>query len=531
MTTHHLWCRQDKFVSIHKFGGTSVRTFAEMLRCFEDIRDSDGETPVQVIVVSAMKGVTDLLCEMVREARAHVPEQGLFPLHPQNSSGPPSVPIVQRMIQDILDRFQDLPEDAPESVSAHAEAALQEVVCSVQEVCRVFLAAGDLGMPLGENIEDFAMTFGERWSLIVMRHAALASGISQDLVIPVEPGEIFEASGNFHDDQSHEVSVKIREYSSWSSAMTLEDESASDPRNLKNQIRKCRHRALETMQPAYLLTGGFVGAHAISPNGPHRSLRTFGRNAGDLSAAVLAEHLASWTASLNIWSNVPGIYNGDPSLVENSTLLPEVTFDTAKRMSMMGSQVIHWKAAETAGRSGVPTFLRLHGDPAFPGTRLTHDSASGVVVPRPMMAVKPITHAILFRNLTSDSAKAGMLAEITKMFRDLGASVVAVSQDAAESSVFFAVEFSRPERLREAIKNHTWRFRIRDEDCVIERDQYVAYTVFGVPDTKDILNFGHGARTITSEGDVITHIVPKRPDHQTCQHIFDHYVGNPLNVS
>ena len=118
-----------------------------------------------------------------------------------------------------------------------------------------------------------------------------------------------------------------------------------------------------------IITQGFIGA-----DGDGRTT-TLGRGGSDYSAALLAEALDA--ASIEIWTDVPGIYTTDPRLVTRARPIPEISFVEAAEMATFGAKVLHPATLQPAVRQNIPVFVGSARDPAAGGTwiRASTDSS------------------------------------------------------------------------------------------------------------------------------------------------------------
>ncbi|MGL4472423.1 MAG: lysine-sensitive aspartokinase 3 [Aeromonas hydrophila] len=109
-----------------------------------------------------------------------------------------------------------------------------------------------------------------------------------------------------------------------------------------------------------IITQGFIGA-----DGDGRTT-TLGRGGSDYSAALLAEALDA--GSIEIWTDVPGIYTTDPRLVTRARPIPEISFVEAAEMATFGAKVLHPATLQPAVRQNIPVFVGSSKDPAAGGT-------------------------------------------------------------------------------------------------------------------------------------------------------------------
>ena len=108
----------------------------------------------------------------------------------------------------------------------------------------------------------------------------------------------------------------------------------------------CQQAVGPLLGDSLVITQGFIGA-----DGDGRTT-TLGRGGSDYSAALLAEALDA--GSIEIWTDVPGIYTTDPRLVT--------------RARPFGAKVLHPATLQPALRQDIPVFVGSAKDPAAGGT-------------------------------------------------------------------------------------------------------------------------------------------------------------------
>ncbi|PJG60770.1 lysine-sensitive aspartokinase 3 [Aeromonas cavernicola] len=109
-----------------------------------------------------------------------------------------------------------------------------------------------------------------------------------------------------------------------------------------------------------IITQGFIGADSDGRT------TTLGRGGSDYSAALLAEALDA--GSIEIWTDVPGIYTTDPRLVSSARPIPEISFVEAAEMATFGAKVLHPATLQPALRQNIPVFVGSSKAPAEGGT-------------------------------------------------------------------------------------------------------------------------------------------------------------------
>lgn len=125
-----------------------------------------------------------------------------------------------------------------------------------------------------------------------------------------------------------------------------------------------------------VVVAGFQGI-TQGLQGADLEVTTLGRGGSDTSAVALA---AALKADLcEIYTDVPGVFTTDPRLVENASLLTEITCDEMLELASLGAKVLHPRAVEIARNYGVQMVVRSSWSDA-PGTKVIAPGGS----PRPL---------------------------------------------------------------------------------------------------------------------------------------------------
>lgn len=118
---------------------------------------------------------------------------------------------------------------------------------------------------------------------------------------------------------------------------------------------------------------GFIGGTADG-------LRTtLGREGSDYTAALLGNMLDA--ESVTIWKDVPGILNADPRLVEDTVLIPELTYNDAVELSYSGAQIIHPKTIRPLENKSIPLYVKPFADPSATGSVISAIARGPIDVP------------------------------------------------------------------------------------------------------------------------------------------------------
>ena len=113
-----------------------------------------------------------------------------------------------------------------------------------------------------------------------------------------------------------------------------------------------------------IVTQGFIGADEFG------ATTTLGRGGSDYSAALLAEALKA--TSVEIWTDVAGIYTTDPRLAPEASPIPEISFNEAAEMATFGAKVLHPATILPAVRQKIQVFVGSSWEPERGGTWIRH---------------------------------------------------------------------------------------------------------------------------------------------------------------
>lgn len=113
-----------------------------------------------------------------------------------------------------------------------------------------------------------------------------------------------------------------------------------------------------------IVTQGFIGADEFG------ATTTLGRGGSDYSAALLAEALKA--TSVEIWTDVAGIYTTDPRLAPKASPIPEISFNEAAEMATFGAKVLHPATILPAVRQKIHVFVGSSWEPERGGTWIRH---------------------------------------------------------------------------------------------------------------------------------------------------------------
>jgi aspartate kinase len=292
-----------------KFGGTSLLGAKRMIHAAGLVKSATRTSRV-VVVVSAMKGVTDQLLALAKlvdfgnlvEAKRKA--NALLRLHADELS---ALQLDELNHQRVWHDLRLLGRDLLHEVSAPSHVS-------------------------NEARHDCLASFGERFSARLFAAALDACDVP---AVPVTSSEFVLTCDTFRD--------------------------------AKPDMEETRQRGRDVLQPL-LESGlvpvvtGFVGATRDG------RVTTLGRNSSDYSGAIIA-HVVD-ADELVIWTDVDGVFTANPNESSEARLLHQLSYEEAHALAAAGAKVLHANVLPLAAESEMVVWVRNTFKPEFRGTRI-----------------------------------------------------------------------------------------------------------------------------------------------------------------
>jgi len=300
-----------------KFGGSSLAGAERMRHAASLVKEAAEASPI-VVVVSAMKGVTNRLLEIgqllaqTRSLAARTEALAVIELH-------------LAVLRDLNLSARDHDQMAHE-----LELLSRDLLHETPSFGHVAVNSATY---------DRLASFGERFASRLFAAALQVSGVS---AVPVASSEFVVTCDTF--------------------------------REARPDIEHTRHRGRQLLLP--LLQAGIVpvitGFIGATPDG---RITTLGRNSSDYSGALIA-HVVD-AAELVIWTDVDGVYTSNPKESDEAKLLHELSYDEAHALAANGAKVIHPHVLPLAAQSGMTVWIRNTFKPETRGTRIAAQANGG----------------------------------------------------------------------------------------------------------------------------------------------------------
>ncbi|MBP3142740.1 bifunctional aspartate kinase/homoserine dehydrogenase I [Aliivibrio fischeri] len=359
-----------------KFGGSSLADSDRFLRAADIIANNAQQQEVSV-VLSAPGKVTNKLVSVVDNLLT-------------NGEAELQISELESVFTQL---FSGISNTLPQVDLKLLENKLKDSISQLRQYAHGITL---LGM-CPDNVYAKIISKGERISIVMMKAVLEAKGQPASLIDPVK---YLYAKGDYLEGA---VDVDVS---------TL---------NFKNEPLPQGH---VNIMP------GFTAGNAKG------ELVTLGRNGSDYSAAVLAACLRA--ECCEIWTDVNGVYNCDPRLVDDARLLKSLSYQEAMELSYFGASVLHPKTIAPIAQFHIPCLIKNSFNPQGAGTLIGQDTGED------NLAIKGIT---TLNNLTmvnvSGPGMKGMVGMASRVFGAMsatGISIVLITQSSSEYSISFCIE-------------------------------------------------------------------------------------------
>jgi aspartate kinase len=90
------------------------------------------------------------------------------------------------------------------------------------------------------------------------------------------------------------------------------------------------------------------------------------RGGSDYTASLIGASLPA--EEIQIWTDIDGMHNNDPRIVEHTDTIPQLNFEEAAELAYFGAKILHPTCVQPAKYAGIPVRLKSTLDPNAPGT-------------------------------------------------------------------------------------------------------------------------------------------------------------------
>ena len=376
-------------MKVLKFGGTSVGSPDSIKRVGKILKQYHESGEHVLVVVSAQKGITNLLVDIGEAAINGEVEQ------------------VDRAILDIQNRhFNTIKELLPVKDQSQVLAHVKRLINELEEV----IHGVTLLKELSPRSRDLILSFGERLS------AYSICNYLKTLDLPSE----YVDSRNFilTDDQFGSAAVNFR--------VTSER---------INQY-------FEGNKRLPVITG-FIASNDSGQT------TTLGRGGSDYTAAILASALQA--GEIEIWTDVDGVMTADPNIVSRAFSLPALSYVEAMELTHFGAKVIYPPTLQPAFAKNIPLRIRNTFNPDFTGTIISKEPNNSDMPIKGISSIRDV--CLVNVQGSGMVGVPGVASRLFGALGKAGINIILITQASSEHSICFAISPQQSELAKEALES------------------------------------------------------------------------------
>lgn len=101
------------------------------------------------------------------------------------------------------------------------------------------------------------------------------------------------------------------------------------------------------------------------------------RGGSDYTASIVGNAVNA--SEIQIWTDIDGMHNNDPRVVDKTKPVAKLSFDEAAELAYFGAKILHPQSIRPAAQLGIPVKLLNTMDPTAKGTTISNDTGEGFV--------------------------------------------------------------------------------------------------------------------------------------------------------
>ena len=139
--------------------------------------------------------------------------------------------------------------------------------------------------------------------------------------------------------------------------MRTDKNAEPDPQYIKEKLA-----AIMEQNPDYqiYITQGFICRNAYG------EVDNLQRGGSDYTASLIGAALPA--EEIQIWTDIDGMHNNDPRVVEHTEAVRQLNFEEAAELAYFGAKILHPTCVQPAKYAGIPVRLKNTMDPKADGT-------------------------------------------------------------------------------------------------------------------------------------------------------------------
>jgi len=375
-------------IKVLKFGGTSVADASSLTHVVEIVKST--QATQQIVVVSALGGVTNMLVEMAQRASEG---QSNYKEH---------LTELEKRHLNPIEHF------VPVTHQSEVISFLKSELNALEEVLESLYTLKELTPKSLSKISSY--------------------------------GELLSSTIIFHILKHQQIDAELID-----SRTLLFTHFINQREVINHQKSEKQTQALLTQAKAnVILLPGFIASDEEG------NTTTLGRGGSDYSAALVAQYMNA--DQLEIWTDVSGMFTAHPKLVAQAQPISRLSYHEAMELSHFGAKVIYPPTLQPTIEKGIPILIKNTFDANAAGTLIDQNGSLKEGITNVVKGVSHIENVALL-NLEG-SGMVGIPGFSKRLFECLSnqhINIIMITQASSEHSICFGVKAEDASTAKKAI--------------------------------------------------------------------------------
>lgn len=371
-------------MKVLKFGGTSVANAENIQKVVNIVKRSNDP---QIIVVSALGGITDLLINVGTLAE---------------KSDETYKETLQQLEKKHLDTARGL---LPVTHQSSCLSMIKQHFNELEEICTSVFYLKELSL----RTKDRIISFGELLSSKIISSFMQSVGADHEWI---DSRKVIKTNSNFG-------------FAAVNFSIT---------NDLISYAITASHKKL-------FLMPGFIASDE------HGNTTTLGRGGSDYTAAIFASAINA--TSLEIWTDVTGMMTADPRWVPNAKTINRISYQEAMELSHFGAKVIYPPTIQPVMQKQIPTWIKNTFAPDEAGTVLESVTEHEGDIITGISSINAI--ALLSLEGSGMVGVPGFSKRLFEALANEKINVILITQSSSEHSICVAVNTTDAIKAKEAV--------------------------------------------------------------------------------
>ena len=361
-----------------KFGGTSVGSGKKIINVCEIVQKVKKNNQV-IVVSSALQSTTDELLELSENAKKGQ--------------------VNKKIINDIVQRHQDAIKDIIQDKKIQDEVF--EKVSSLIKELEKTVEGVIIVKELSDKTRDKIVSFGEQ------------------LAVPIISAKL------------RDMGIKSKSFTGGEVGIMTDENFGNASPLMKVTQHNVKNNLSNLLEETVPVITGFIGATQQG------DISTIGRGGSDFSASLIGMCLS--VDEIWFMTDVDGLLTANPKLYPNAKTIPQLSYDEAAEMAIMGAKGMHPRALDPARTANIPVRIKNTFNPEAEGTLINKD-----IIVKTNEVTKAVTSINELAMITLSGmnmvGNPGTAGEIFGVLGRNNVNIIMISQSISEANITFLIK-------------------------------------------------------------------------------------------